>query len=152
MKKILSALVLISFLSVLAVPLVASAQEPPNECCTLKRAITLDSAECSAGSVAAPTVAAAGDCTGDHCTASAEKWGMFCLMNTMYSITDWIFVILVALAGIFIIIGAMTLLMAAGSPEKVTSGRNYILYAAIGLIVGFLAKAIPNLVRMISGM
>ena len=76
---------------------------------------------------------------------------MFCVMNTLYSITDWIFVILVALAGIFVIIGAFTLLTAAGSPEKVTSGRNYILYAAIGLIVGLLAKAIPSLVRMVSG-
>jgi len=73
-------------------------------------------------------------------------------MNTIYSITDWIFVILVALAGIFIVIGAMTLLMSAGSPEKVSSGRQYIMYAAIGLIVGLLAKAIPSLVRMIAGM
>jgi len=45
----------------------------------------------------------------------------------------------------------MTLLMAAGAPEKVTSGRNYIMYAALGLIVGLLAKAIPGLVRMIAG-
>lgn len=152
MKKILSALVLISFLAVLVVPMVASAQEPPNECCTLKRAIKLDSAECFAGEVAAPTAVAAGDCTGGYCTDSAAKWGMFCIMNTLYSVTDWVFVILVAVAGLMVIMGAFTLLMAAGNPEKVTSGRNYILYAAIGLVVGFLAKAIPNLVKMISGM
>jgi len=42
--------------------------------------------------------------------------------------------------------------MSAGSPEKVSSGRQYIMYAAIGLIVGLLAKAIPSLVRMIAGM
>ena len=152
MKKILLALVLVGFLGILVVPIMASAQEAPNECCNLKRAINLEGDECGSGQVAAPSVSAAADCDGDHCTASESNWGMFCLMNTMYNITDWIFVILVGLAGIFIIIGAMTLLMAAGSPEKVTSGRNYILYAAIGLIVGFLAKAIPNLVRMISGM
>jgi hypothetical protein len=152
MKKILSALVLISFLTVLLVPVVVSAQEAPRECCALKRAIKLDTAECFAGEVAAPTVAAAGDCLGGYCADSAAKWGMFCLRNTLYNITDWIFVILVALAGLMVIIGAFTLLMAAGNPEKVTSGRNYILYAAIGLIVGFLAKAIPNLVKMVSGM
>ena len=151
MKKTLLALVLIGFLAVSLVPMVASAQEAPNECCTLNRAITLDGDECLADQVAAPTVAAAGDCTGSHCTASAEKWGMFCLMNTLYGITDWIFVILVALAGIMVIMGAFTLLTAAGNPEKITSGRNYVLYAAIGLVVGFLAKAIPNLVKMISG-
>lgn len=154
MKKILSALVLIGVFAVVLVPIIASAQEPPKECCILKRAITLDSSPCFVNEIAAPSAAtAASGCgTGAYCANSAAKWGMFCLMNTMYSITDWIFVILVALAGIFIIIGAMTLLMSAGTPEKVTSGRNYIMYAAIGLIVGFLAKAIPNLVRMISGM
>ncbi len=152
MKKTLSALVLVSFLAVLLVPMVVSAQDVPGECCTLKRAITLDTSICSSGEIAAPTAAAAGDCVGSYCASSAAKWGMFCLMNTLYSITDWIFVLLVALAGIFIIMGAFTLLIAAGNPEKVTSGRNYILYAAIGLVVGFLARAIPNLVKMISGM
>ena len=154
MKKIFSALVVIGFLAVvLAAPLTTFAQEPPSECCTLKRAITLDSSSCGAGSIAAPNSTAAAECgTEIYCTDSAAKWGMFCIMNTIYSITDWIFVILVALAGLFIIIGAMTLLMSAGSPEKVSSGRQYIMYAAIGLIVGLLAKAIPSLVRMIAGM
>ncbi len=153
MKKILSALVLISFLSVLLMPMVASAQEAPKECCTLKRAITLDGVSCAANSAVGPSTTAAGECSATVClaTGAEAKWGMFCLMNTLYNITDWIFVILVALAGIFIIIGAFTLLIAAGNPEKITSGRNYILYAAIGLVVGFLAKAIPNLVKMISG-
>ncbi len=150
MKKIFSVLVVLGFLAVLAAPVFA--QEPPSECCALKRAITLDSSSCGAGSIAAPSAVAAAECgAGTYCSDSAAKWGMFCIMNTMYSITDWIFVILVALAGLFVIIGAMTLLMSAGSPEKVTSGRQYIMYAAIGLIVGLLAKAIPSLVRMIAG-
>jgi hypothetical protein len=153
MKKTFSALVLAGLVAVLLVPQVALAQEPPHECCTLNRTIKIDDSECAAGTIAAPSVAASADCEGTGwCNASENKWGMFCLMNTLYSITDWIFVIMVGLAGIFIIIGAMTLLTAAGAPDKVTSGRNYIMYAAIGLVVGFLAKAIPNLVRMISGM
>ncbi len=154
MKKIFSALVILGFLAVvLAIPLTTFAQEPPTECCALKRAITLDTSSCGVGSISAPNSTAAAECgTGIYCSDSAAKWGMFCIMNTMYSITDWIFVILVALAGLFVIIGAMTLLMSAGSPEKVTSGRQYIMYAAIGLIVGLLAKAIPSLVRMIAGM
>ncbi len=90
------------------------------------------------------------------CTPGAEvnisEYGMCCLLNTLYNVTDWIFVMLVGLAGIFVILGAMTLIMAAGSPEKVTSGRNYILYAAIGLLVAFLAKAIPGVVKLIAGM
>ncbi|GAH61373.1 unnamed protein product, partial [marine sediment metagenome] len=59
--------------------------------------------------------------------------------------------ILVAFAAIMVLFGAFTLLTAGGAPEKVTSGRNYIIYAAIGLAVGLFAKAIPALVRVIMG-
>lgn len=149
MKKILSVLAILSFLAVLALPVLA--QEPLEECCTLKRAVTFGPDSCAAGQVAAPS-AAADTCNGDWCNASANKWGMFCLVNTLYSITDWIYVVLVAIAGLFVIVGAMTLLMAAGAPEKITSGRNYILYAAVGLLVGLLARAVPSLVMMIAGM
>jgi len=79
------------------------------------------------------------------------KCGVCCFMQTLYKVTDWIFVILVALAGLFVIIGAMNLLMSAGDPSKVSSGRQYIMYAAIGLVVGFLAKAIPAIVRLAVG-
>ena len=78
--------------------------------------------------------------------------GMCCLLNTLYRITDWIFVILMGVVGIMVIIGALNLLTSAGSPEKVNTGRNYIMYAAIGMIVAFLAKAIPNMVILIAGM
>ncbi len=150
MKKIFSVLVVLGFLAVLAAPVFA--QEPPSECCALKRAITLDTSSCNAGEISAPNAGAAAECgTGTYCSASATKWGMFCIMNTLYSVTDWIFVILVALAGLFVVIGAMNLIMSAGSAEKIKSGREYVMYAAIGLIVGLLAKAIPSLVRMIAG-
>ena len=153
MKKIVSALTLIGFLGILFVPLMVSGQEALKECCVLSRAITLEGSSCYADDIAAPNNAAAAECgAGNYCTESGPRWGMFCLMNTMYSITDWIFVVLVAIAGLFVIIGAMTLLTSAGAPEKVTSGRNYILYAAIGLIVGLLSKAVPALVRLISGL
>ena len=153
MKKIVSALTLIGFLGILFVPLMVSGQEALKECCVLSRAITLEGSSCYADDIAAPNNAAAAECgAGNYCTESGPKWGMFCLMNTMYSVTDWIFVVLVALAGIFVIIGAMNLLMSAGDTTKIASGRGYIMYAAIGLIAGLLSKAVPALVKMVSGM
>ena len=79
------------------------------------------------------------------------KCGICCFLNTLYNITDWIFVILVGLASVFVIIGAMTLLMSAGDPSKLSSGRNYILWAAMGLVVGLLARAIPAIVKLAVG-
>jgi len=152
MRKIISALVVVGFLGVLLAPIAAVAQESPKECCTLNRAITLDGVLCGDGSVAAPNVDASRDCTGDHCANStADNWGMFCLMSTLYGVTDWVFVALVAIAGIMVILGAFNILTSSGNPEKVTAGRNYVLYAAVGLAVAFLARAIPAIVKMVTG-
>jgi len=90
-------------------------------------------------------------CTTECNFNTNAKCGVCCFLNTLYNVTDWIFVILVGVASIFVIIGAMNLLMSAGDTTKVSSGRNYIMYAAIGLIVGFLAKAIPAIVKLAVG-
>lgn len=148
MKKILPALVLISLLAVLVVPMVVSAVDKPPECCKLKRQIEIEGTTCAADSIVGST---GGYCPIGSISCGSPYWGMYCLLNTLYNITDWIFVILVGLAAIFVIMGALTIMMAAGSPEKLTTGRNYIMFAALGLLVGFLAKAVPGIVRMISG-
>jgi len=152
MKKILSALALISFLFFLVAPAIVSAQtEGPSDCCKMKRVLTIEGTTCAAGSIVGPK-------TGDPCTSigtavscGSAYWGAYCLINTLYNITDWIFVILIALAGLFVIIGAFTFVMSAGDPEKTKKGREYILYAMIGLVIAFLAKAVPGLVKLVSG-
>jgi len=152
MKKIYLILLMIGFLTVFAIPLFASAAETtPKECCLLKRAITLGTVPCSANSVAG-VADKYSDCGTTYCQNSASQWGMFCVINTLNSVSDWMFVVLVALSGIFIILGAFQILMAGGNSENVDKGRHYITYAAIGLVAGLLARAIPNLVIMISGM
>jgi len=52
---------------------------------------------------------------------------------------------------VMVILGAFTLTTAAGSPEKINKGKDYILYAAIGLIVALLAKAVPALIKSLLG-
>jgi hypothetical protein len=42
-------------------------------------------------------------------------------------------------------------LLQALYPEKTKKGRDFILYATIGLAVAFLAKAVPGLVKLVSG-
>ncbi len=87
----------------------------------------------------------------EFCGFASSTCGVCCLLQTLYKVTDWIFVILVAVAGLFVIIGAMNLLTSAGDTAKVSSGRSYIMYAAIGLIVAFLARAIPAIVKLAVG-
>ena len=142
MKKVLTALLLTGLLTVSIAPVGVLAADPvpdssvgPPESCTMTRNVGI--ADCQES----------GECV----FATNKICGMCCLLQTLYNITDWIFVILVALVTIFVVMGAFTLLTSSGNTEKTKSGREYILYAAIGLLVGFLARAVPALVRLISG-
>ncbi len=142
MKKFLPVLILISFLTAFtaAAPMTALAQAGAPEECTITHDLSdLTGIECPG--------------TDEECPFDSDDYdcGMCCLMNSIYTVTDWIFIILIAFAAVMVLWGAFTLLTAGGAPEKVTSGRNYIIYAAIGLAVGLLAKAIPAIVRVVLG-
>jgi len=60
---------------------------------------------------------------------------------------DWFFTILMAVAGVFIILAAWTFLTAGGNPDNVTKARQMLIYAAVGIAVGVLAKGIPYLIE-----
>jgi len=156
MKKFLPILVLISFLAVLLVPMVASAQGPP-ECCKIKRTIKIDTETCIGGQVAGPvdgtcpTEIGTINCPTGAGTTGSEKWGLFCVINTINTVVDWIFVILIALTVFFVLLGAINILTAAGDPLKLGKGRDYILWAAIGLILAFIARAVPAIVKAVMG-
>jgi len=139
MKKIFSLLTLVSFISlgILSVASFVQAQtttEGVLEGCTITQSGALLSG-----------------CTADCNFDANSKCGVCCFLNTLYNVTDWIFVILVGVASLFVIMGAMNLLMSGGEPSKVASGRQHIMYAAIGLIVGLLARAIPAIVKLAVG-
>lgn len=131
MRKILSAL----SLAALLLPMVALGQiTTPPQTCTLGRDLSSVSPACTNGA-----------------TVSIDDYGMCCLLNTISNVTDWIFVILVAVAAVFVILGGVNIVTAGGSPEKVAAGRNYIMYAAVGLLVALLARAVPSIVRLVAG-
>ena len=139
MKKILSALVLISFLAVLLMPVATLAVVEMQEIgkCTLRHDFsTWTKISCPAS----------GDCSFDSATYDCP---MCCLIDTIYTVTDWVFAGIVALVVIFVLIGAFNLLTAAGNPEKVKSGRDFIIFASVGMFVALLAKAIPAIVKAI---
>ena len=131
MKKILSAL----SLAALLLPMVALGQVVgAPQTCTLGRDLSTIDAACTSGAA-----------------VSIDSYGMCCLLNTIYNVTDWIFVLLVAVAALFVIMGGVNIVTAGGNAEKITSGRNYIMYAAVGLLVALLARAVPSIVRLVAG-
>ena len=88
---------------------------------------------------------------GVACPYTNSSCGPCCLLDTIYTVTDWVFYIVLAIVIILIIWGAYMIMTAAGAPEKITSGRNFIIWACIGLIIGLLARSIPSIARAIVG-
>jgi hypothetical protein len=78
--------------------------------------------------------------------------GACCMLDAVYKVSQWIMYIVLIIAFIFIVMGALSIITAGGSPEKVQTGRNYILYAIIGLVLALLAWSLPKIVMSIVGL
>jgi len=71
------------------------------------------------------------------------------VMVILDSVTNWLFAILLVIAAIAIIIAAYFFVTAAGDPDKTKKARDFVLYAVIGVLVGFAAKGLVMLVERI---
>jgi len=71
------------------------------------------------------------------------------VMAALNRITNWLFTILVAVAGIAIVIAGYYFVTAAGNPEQITKARNFIYYALIGVVVALLGRGMIALVQTI---
>ena len=74
-----------------------------------------------------------------------------CFMNTISSATNWLFLIMMMIVVILIMLGGFTIITAGGDAESIGKGRNYIVYAMMGIVIGVLARAIPYIMRSIIG-
>jgi len=147
MKKFLTALILISFLGLVVAPAITLAAAPPSEITSCKLRHDLTGVDWSNKGFVCPSV-------GTSCAFDDDTYtcGSCCILDTIYTITDWVFIIVISIAAIMVIIGAFNIITAGGNTEKVTTGRNYIIFAIAGLIVALLAKAIPAIARNMLGM
>ena len=73
------------------------------------------------------------------------------LIGILCNILGWAFVILILLAIVFVIVAAFRYLSASGDPEKIKKANYTLLYAAVAVAVGILAKGVPLIVSSIVG-
>lgn len=64
------------------------------------------------------------------------------VIETLDKIANIIFTLLLAIAGVMIVVAGLRFVFAGGNPEEVSKARDVIMYALIGIIVAFLAKGI----------
>ena len=139
MKKVLTGLILTLLLAGLIVPALVSAQVP--EVCTVGKKAAGTEGLCTT----TPGTVAEGD------EINVELFPMCCLINTIYTVTDWVFYVLLIVVVLIIVFGAFYFVTAAGDPEKATKGRQLIVYALIGFIIALLARLIPAVIRFFLG-
>jgi len=80
---------------------------------------------------------------------TAPGWLTYNVVQTLDSVSNYLFGFLLVIAAIAIIIAAYFFVTAAGDPDKTKTARNFVLYAVIGVLVGFLAKGLVMLVSFI---
>ncbi len=88
-------------------------------------------------------------CTPNAVIDYASQQGICCLFNVVFKLTNWAFIGFLVIAIILGLVGAFQILMSGGAPDKVTAGRNLIIFAIIGAAIALGAKAIPWLVKVI---
>jgi hypothetical protein len=64
------------------------------------------------------------------------------VIETLDKVANIIFTLLLAIAGVMIVVAGLRFVFAGGNPEEVSRARDVIMYALIGIIVAFLAKGI----------
>lgn len=141
-KSIIFAVVLsaVLFLSI-AVAIPVGAQEKIKEECTLTRDIKIDGATISAGAVVKDgTTALSGTMTG---TVAIKKWGTVCLINTINTLTDWAFFILLTISFVFIAVAGFMWMTSGGDAEKQKTAGTMILAALVGIVIAVIARIVP---------
>lgn len=82
---------------------------------------------------------------------STPQCGTCCLINTIYNIVDWAFIVIMAVAVGMIVWAAFLYLTSAGDTTKLGQAKDKVLYAAVGIVVALLAKALPGIVLSVVG-
>ena len=66
-------------------------------------------------------------------------------------LTDWLFVILLVLAVIFIVLAGLQFITGGGDPIAVSAARTKLIWAAVGIGVALLARGLPAAVSNLLG-
>lgn len=148
MKKTVLTLALLGLLIGLAFPISALAQDAPNSC-TIKTEAGMP-VDCpgEGNECFYDENYKGGGVSNAH---DAISGATCCFLNTISSATNWLFLIMMMLVVILIMWGGLLVITASGNEESVKKGRSYITYAIFGIVIGFLARAIPYIMRSIMG-
>ena len=143
MNKILKGLILLPIL-LLSFSVVSGAElDKPLNCCILRGDVELDGEVYSKGEIVSGED---GECSLGTPDQKTKQWGLVCLLGSIRGVAHWIFIVLMVISPLMIMVGAYYIMTAGAEPEKVKTGKDYIIWATVGLLVGLFSNAIPDFV------
>jgi hypothetical protein len=74
------------------------------------------------------------------------KWGVVCVVNTVNTIADWAFFILISVAFVFILIAGFLWMTGRGEAEKMKKAGQMIGAALVGIVIALLSRVIPGVI------
>ncbi len=86
-----------------------------------------------------PVLASAANAITGGPTSAGDVW------TIINNLLGWMVGLFFLAATVFILLAGFKYMTAAGDESKVTEAKNYLTYAVIGIAVGLLAFAIPNI-------
>ena len=66
-------------------------------------------------------------------------------------VVKWVYILFFILAVFFILMAAFTYLRAGGNPENVSKAKNMLIYAAIAIVIAFMAVGLANIILVFLG-
>ena len=72
-------------------------------------------------------------------------------IDALRTLTDWLFVILVVIAVIFIVLAGLQFITGGGDPAAVSMARTKLIWAAVGIGIALLARGLPAAIQNLIG-
>lgn len=72
-------------------------------------------------------------------------------ITAMRLLTDWLFVILVIVAVIFIILAGLQFITGGGDPTAISAARTKLIWAAVGIGIALLSRGLPAAIQNLIG-
>ena len=76
----------------------------------------------------------------------SKDWAIICLIDTIGTITDWIFFALITISALFIIYAAFLFMTSGSVPANQEKAGKMILAALVGIAIALLSRIIPGIV------
>jgi len=76
----------------------------------------------------------------------SKDWAIICLIDTIATVTNWIFFLLITISGLFIVFAAFLWITSGSVPANQEKAGKMILAALVGIAIAILSRIIPGIV------